>query len=146
MGIQFLTSINQFDNEKSDEKALNAAVENYIEALMDKGVVSDDVDVDEYLVDEGTQEENPAPEQTAPTDSVPGAQAGETVSGTVASIKTSVNNGNTVYYFEIDGAYYYIAVSDCMQALLVEKGDSVTITVSGEADGMFVPASDITVN
>lgn len=134
------------DNEKSDEKALNAAVENYIEALMDKGVVSDDVDVDEYLVDEGTQEENPAPEQTAPTDSVPGAQAGETVSGTVASIKTSVNNGNTVYYFEIDGAYYYIAVSDCMQALLVEKGDSVTITVSGEADGMFVPASDITVN
>lgn len=135
------------DNEKSDEKALNAAVENYIEALMDKGVVDDDVDVDEYLVDEGSQDsgsDSEQPAQQAPV--APPAANGETVTGTVASIKSSVNNGNTVYYFEIDGVYYYIAVSDCMQALLVEQGDSVTVTVGSEGDGVFVPASNITVN
>ena len=37
------------DNLKSDEKALNAAVENYIEALQDKGVVGNDVNVDDII-------------------------------------------------------------------------------------------------
>ena len=131
------------DNEKSDEKALNAAVENYIEALKDKGVVDNDVDVDEYLV--GGEEDkpdntNPSQSNEAPSSS---ASSGDTVSGTVSSIKSSVNNGNTYYYFEINSTYYYIAVSDCMEALLIENGDNVTVTVSGEADGVFVPISSI---
>ena len=73
---------------------------------------------------------------------MPSAEDG-TVVGTVESVKSSVNNGNTVYYFEIDGKYYYIAVSDCMEALLVNAGDTVKVTVGGEADGVFVPASDV---
>lgn len=123
------------DNLKSDEKALNAAVENYIEALQDKGVVGNDVNVDDIIVDEPNAGDN------TNTD-VPSAEDG-TVVGTVESVKSSVNNGNTVYYFEIDGKYYYIAVSDCMEALLVNAGDTVTVTVGGEADGVFVPASDV---
>ncbi len=131
------------DNEKSDEKALNAAVENYIEALMDKGVVDNDVDVDEYLVGgEEDKPDNATPPQSNETPSST-ASSGDTVSGTVSSIKTSVNNGNTYYYFEINSTYYYIAVSDCMEALLIENGDNVTVTVSGEADGVFVPISSI---
>ena len=30
-----------------------------------------------------------------------------------------------------------------MEALLIENGDNVTVTVSGEADGVFVPISSI---
>lgn len=123
------------DNLKSDEKALNAAVENYIEALQDKGIVGNDVNVDDILV------EDPSAENNAPAEE-PSADEGQIV-GTVESIKTSVNNGNTVYYFEISGKYYYIAVSDCMEALLVSTGDTVTVTVGDEVNGVFVSATDI---
>ncbi len=122
------------DNLKSDEKALNAAVENYIEALKDKGIVSSEVDADNIIVDDNTGDTAPAEEPTA--------DEGQIV-GTVESIKSSVNNGNTVYYFEIDGKYYYIAVSDCMEALLVNTGDTVTVTVGDEVNGVFVSATDI---
>ena len=40
------------DVEKSDAKALNAAVENYIDALKDKGKVSENASAEEYIVDE----------------------------------------------------------------------------------------------
>jgi len=123
------------DNLKSDEKALNAAVENYIEALQDKGIVGSDVDVDNILVDE--------PNADVAVHEEPDSAAEATISGTVASVKSSVNNGNTVYYFEIDGKYYYIAVSDCMEALLINEGDTVTVTAAGEENGVFVKASKI---
>lgn len=35
---------------KSDAKALNAAVENYVQAMKDKGKIDSDVNVDDYLV------------------------------------------------------------------------------------------------
>lgn len=124
------------DNMKSDEKALNAAVENYIEALIDKGIIGNDVDVDEYLVGNDTDNEADNTEIPVQTDD-------NTVSGTVSSIKTSVNNGNTYYYLEIDGKYYYIAVNDCMEVLLVNEGDRVTVTLGDKTDGTFVAAENI---
>lgn len=123
------------DNLKSDEKALNAAVENYIEALKDKGIVGSDVDADDILVDEPDADNNASVEE-------PSAGDGQIV-GTVESIKTSVNNGNTVYYFEISGKYYYIAVSDCMEALLINTGDIVTVTLGDEENGVFISAANI---
>ena len=123
------------DNLKSDIKALNAAVQNYISALQDKGVIGSDVDVNDYIADEN--------EPT--TDTPPAVQEGNTVTGAVSSIKTSVNDGNTYYYLEINGKYYYISVVDCMEVLLVNKGDTVSVTVEGGSDGRFVKASDVTV-
>lgn len=115
------------DDLKSDVKSLNAAVQNYVEALKDKGVVDSNADADDYLVDEdkeGGLEEN-QPEAVK-------------VIGKVASIKSSVNDGNTVYYLEIDGVYYYISVKDCMDVLLVNSGDEITVTLKDKADGQFV--------
>ena len=63
--------------------------------------------------------------------------------GKVDSIKTSVNNGNTYYYLEIGGKYYYISVVDCMDVLLVENGDTVTVTVGDNASGQFVEATKV---
>ena len=121
------------NTNKSDAQALNAAVENYIYALQDKGMIGNDVDLDDYIVDDNNPQQ---PSEPAQTD-------GKTVKGTVASIKISVNNGNTYYYLEIDGKYYYISVAECMDVLLVNTGDTVTVTLGDKADGVFIEASDI---
>ena len=138
------------DEMKSDAKALNAAVENYIQALKDKNILGTDINVDEYLVDEtdedagGTAQETPAENGNTAAPSAPAAD-GSQVTGEVTSILTSVNNGNTYYYLQINGTYYYISVADCMDVLLVQTGDTVTVTVGSEADGVFVSAADVTV-
>lgn len=138
------------DEMKSDAKALNAAVENYIQALKDKNIIGTDINVDEYLVDEtdedagGTAQETPAENGNTAAPSSPAAD-GSQVTGEVTSILTSVNNGNTYYYLQINGTYYYISVVDCMDVLLVQTGDTVTVTVGSEADGVFVSAADVTV-
>lgn len=138
------------DEMKSDAKALNAAVENYIQALKDKNIIGTDINVDEYLVDEtdedagGTAQETPAENGNTAAPSAPAAD-GSQVTGEVTSILTSVNNGNTYYYLQINGTYYYISVAGCMDVLLVQTGDTVTVTVGSEADGVFVSAADVTV-
>ena len=121
------------NTNKSDAQALNAAVENYIYALQDKGIIGNDVDLDDYIVEDNKQ---PSEEAPAETD-------GNTVKGKVASIKTSVNNGNTVYYLEISGKYYYISVADCMDVLLVNAGDTVTVTLGKKSNGVFVEATKV---
>ncbi|MCR5206918.1 MAG: CvpA family protein [Eubacterium sp.] len=130
------------DVAKSDAKALNAAVTNYIDALKDKGKVDEKANAEEYKVDE-TEESNT--EENAETDSSeqPEKQDGNTaVTGEITDIKTSVNDGNTVYYLQIKGKYYYIKVTDCMDVLLLKKGDTVTVTYA-EADGEFIPAASV---
>ncbi len=121
------------NTNKSDAQALNAAVENYIYALQDKGIIGNDVDLDDYIVEDNKQ---PSEEAPAETD-------GNTVKGKVASVKTSVNNGNTVYYLEISGKYYYISVADCMDVLLVNAGDTVTVTLGKKSNGVFVEATKV---
>ncbi|MDE6660106.1 MAG: hypothetical protein K2K01_08360, partial [Eubacterium sp.] len=124
------------NTNKSDAQALNAAVENYIIALQDKGKIGNDVDLDDYIVDDEkpqTEDKN----ETKPTEN------GNTVKGKVASIKTSVNDGNTVYYLEIGGKYYYISVADCMDVLLVNTGDTVTVTLGKKTSGVFVEATKV---
>lgn len=133
------------DTEKSDGAALNAAVENYINALKDKGVVGKDANAEDYFVDEETGEAMNEDENTAdnnqPSDET--TQTTDTsVTGKIEDIKTSVNDGNTVYYLKVGGKYYYITVTDCMEVLLMSKGDSVTITFDKDADN-FVKATSV---
>lgn len=124
------------DIEKSHTNALNAAVENYISALKDKNVVDENADADDYKVDanntvgEGVDGETDAePEKL-------------TVTGEITDIKTSVNDGNTVYYLQVKDKYYYITVTDCMDVLLMKKGDKVTVTYTKDSD-KFIKANDI---
>lgn len=138
------------DEMKSDAKALNAAVENYIQALKDKNIINSNIDMNEYLVDETDENEggtaSQAPDSNgSETPQTTPSQTGSQVTGEVASILTSVNDGNTYYYLQINGTYYYISVADCMDVLLVKTGDTVTVTVDGEAEGSFVPVSDVEV-
>lgn len=136
------------DVAKSDAGALNSALESYIDALEEKGV-ADNVDREDVIVDEDeiqgsnstditetpdTEEETPTPDTPVSTDT--------SVTGEVTDIKTSVNDGNTVYYLQIDGKYYYIKVTDAMDVLLVSKGDTVTVEFENN-DGTFVPATSL---
>ena len=130
----------------SDAKALNTAVENYINAMKDKGWIAKTVDASDYVKDEaeiataggeqtgGAAEPSATP--SAPTDS-------KTITGKITDIKSSVNDGNTVYYLQVDGVYYYIRVTDCMQVLLLQKGDTVEITPQGDAKDGFAQAAAV---
>lgn len=138
------------DVAKSDAGALNSALESYIDALEEKGV-ADNVDRDDVIVDEDeiqgsnseditetpnsdNTEETQTPDTSASTDT--------SVTGEVTDIKTSVNDGNTVYYLQIDGKYYYIKVTDAMDVLLISKGDTVTVEFDNN-EGTFVPATSV---
>ena len=130
----------------SDAKALNTAVENYINAMKDKGWIAKTVNAADYVKDEaeiatagGEQTggaAKPSAKPSAPTDS-------KTVTGKITDIKSSVNDGNTVYYLQVDGVYYYIRVTDCMQVLLLQKGDTVEITPQGDAKDGFAQAAAV---
>lgn len=122
------------DVEKSDAGALNAAVENYIAALKAKNIVDASADADDYKVD--------SDEDTIIDENGEDAAKLNTVSGEITDIMTSVNDGNTVYYLQINGKYYYIAVTDCMDVLLMKKGDTVTVTFDNDSD-TFVQAKNV---
>lgn len=133
------------DVAKSDAKALNSALENYIDALKQKGVVKD-IDKDNVIVaeneiigsdktDDGNDNASQPPEQND------GGKE-NVVTGEVTDIKTSVNDGNTVYYLQIEGKYYYIKVSDDMQVLLINKGDTISVEFEETSD-TFIPAVSI---
>lgn len=127
------------DIEKSHTNALNAAVENYISALKDKNVVDENADADDYKVDANTS--TVAGENVdGDTDAVEPEKL--TVTGEITDIKTSVNDGNTVYYLQVKEKYYYITVTDCMEVLLMKKGDKVTVTYTKDSD-KFIKADNV---
>ena len=142
------------DTAKSDARALNNAIESYIDALKEKGF-AENVDKSNIIVDESEISGSNQNDITNSTDSnssteseqKPSANettASGTITGTVDDIKTSVNDGNSVYYIKVDGKYYYINVGDCMEVMLVNKGDTVEITTDG-GKGTFIAAKNITV-
>lgn len=127
------------DIEKSHTNALNAAVENYISALKDKNVVDENADADDYKVDANTS--TVAGENVdGDTDAVEPEKL--TVTGEITDIKTSVNDGNTVYFLQVKDKYYYITVTDCMDVLLMKKGDNVTVTYTKDSD-KFIKADNV---
>ena len=125
------------DVAKSDAKALNSALESYIDALKAKGV-ADDVDKNDIILDEneiGSADNNSA---ASPENNVKIS----TVTGAVTDIKSSVNDGNTVYYLQVEGKYYYIKVTDAMEVLLISNGDTVTVEFEN-SDKAFIPAKSV---
>ena len=130
----------------SDAKALNTAVENYINAMKDKGWIAKTVDAADYVKDEAeiaTAGGEQTGGKTTETPQQSQSTNGKTITGKITDIKSSVNDGNTVYYLQVDGVYYYIRVTDCMQVLLLQKGDTVEITPQGDAKDGFAQASAV---
>ncbi len=123
--------------ESKKETALTKARDTYIEALSDKGKIDDDV-ANEIIEDENISSV-PEKEEIEISEE---ADATTTVKGKVTDIKSSVNDGNTVFYLQIKDKYYYISVNDCMDVLLVEKGDIVEVSFEQDGD-KFVKAENV---
>ena len=70
-----------------------------------------------------------------------------TVSGVITDIRTAVINGNSVYFIELDesGVYFSVKASDDESVVIMNKGDSVTITYK-QAEGEIVAAESISAN
>ena len=69
----------------------------------------------------------------------------ETAEGTIADIRSAVQDGNSVYYIQLIGAepYYAIAAADAPLAVILSTGDQVTITYH-PGEGPILSAIDVT--
>ena len=71
---------------------------------------------------------------------------GAPVTGVITDIRSAVINGNTVYFIKLEGNdnYFEISASKDKTVVILNKGDNVTITYSG--DGEFISADSIKAN
>ena len=65
----------------------------------------------------------------------------QTMTGTVTDIRTAVVGGTTYYYIELNGSgtYYYVAATVMNRVVLLDRGDTVTVTAAakGAAENLF---------
>ena len=68
----------------------------------------------------------------------------ETAEGTIADIRSAVQDGNSVYYIQLIGGetYYSIAAADAPLAVILSAGDQVTITYH-PGEGPILSAIDV---
>ena len=111
---------------------LSKCLASYIESLKEKGITVD-INPDD-VVTPGTNEDK-TPDTTKLT-----------ASGTIADIRTAVMGGESYYYIKLDSneAYFAIAASKDEGVVILNRGDSVTVTYSGE--GSIINADSIKKN
>lgn len=70
--------------------------------------------------------------------------AEQTVTGTVTDIRTAVIGGESVYYIKLSSSesYYSVKAADFENIILVNNGDTVTLTVNS-TDGKIIPVKGI---
>ena len=64
------------------------------------------------------------------------------LTGTVTDIRSTVVNGNTYFYIELDnsGVYYYVAADVADMVVLFNEGDTITVTIDEASEGKLVEA------
>ena len=64
------------------------------------------------------------------------------ITGTVTDIRSTVVNGNTYFYIELDnsGVYYYVAADVADMVVLFNEGDTITVTIDEASEGQLVEA------
>lgn len=67
------------------------------------------------------------------------------VKGVVTDIRTAVMGGESVYFIELDdkGIYYSIEASDNAAVVILNKGDSITVTYNASAQGDIIEAESV---
>ncbi|MBQ7121132.1 MAG: CvpA family protein [Clostridia bacterium] len=124
-----LINVNQFNKIGATSSDLSTCLENYRKSLKSNGV-------------EGVVEEKPP---VADTPDVPAVEA-KLATGTISEIRTAVKGGDSYYYIKLDSnaAYFSIAASKDETVVILNKGDNVTVTYSGE--GAIIAAESIKIN
>lgn len=129
-----LINVANYNNNKMGVTGtdLSKCLASYIESLKEKGITVD-INPDD-VVTPGTNE-----------DKMPDTSK-LTASGTIADIRTAVMGGESYYYIKLDSneAYFAIAASKDEGVVILNRGDSVTVTYSGE--GSIINADSIKKN
>ncbi len=129
-----LINVANYNNNKMGVTGtdLSKCLASYIESLKEKGITVD-INPDD-VVTPGTNEDK-TPDTTKLT-----------ASGTIADIRTAVMGGESYYYIKLDSneAYFAIAASKDEGVVILNRGDSVTVTYSGE--GIIINADSIKKN
>lgn len=129
-----LINVANYNNNKMGVTGtdLSKCLASYIESLKEKGITVD-INPDD-VVTPGTNED-----KTPDTSKL-------TASGTIADIRTAVMGGESYYYIKLDSneAYFAIAASKDEGVVILNRGDSVTVTYSGE--GSIINADSIKKN
>ena len=95
-----------------------------------------DVDIDD-IIDATDTENQQSSENIAGKDI--------SVKGAITDIRTAVISGESIYYIELDesGIYYTISASDEPSVVIMNKGQSVTVTYSASYDDKEPSKGDI---
>ena len=129
-----LINVANYNNNKMGVTGtdLSKCLASYIESLKEKGITVD-INPDD-VVTPGTNED-----KTPDTSKL-------TASGTIADIRTAVMGGESYHYIKLDSneAYFAIAASKDEGVVILNRGDSVTVTYSGE--GSIINADSIKKN
>lgn len=124
-----LINVNQFNKIGATSSDLSTCLESYRKSLKANGI-------------EGVVQEKPPVEDTPDAPAVEAKLA----TGTISEIRTAVKGGDSYYYIKLDSnaAYFSIAASRDETVVILNKGDDVTITYSG--DGAIIAAESIKIN
>ncbi|MCR4563519.1 MAG: CvpA family protein [Clostridiales bacterium] len=110
--------------------SLSECLENYAAELKSNGI---GVDIDVDAISES--ENQPVQEEKTTT----------TITGVVSDIRSQVVSGETVYYIQISSldTYYSVKASVYEQAVILNKGDKVTIEYKKDAKGDIITAVSV---
>lgn len=141
-----LINVKQYNKIGATGDNLTACLAEYIDDLEKNGVKTSisTQDVEDIIENIDNTTDNPDvdnPDEPA-ADDTPAAEG--TVSGKVTDIREAVIGGNTFYYICLGGeTYYSISAADSEDAIILSKGDTVTVTASGS--GKIVKADSVTI-
>ena len=126
-------NVAQYNNNKMGATGTDLAkcLASYISALEESGIK---VDINpEDVVVEPSKPDDPAKEVL-------------TAIGNIADIRTAVINGDSYYYIRLDSgaSYFSIAAADQESVVILNVGDSVTVTYEGS--GAIIEAESIQIN
>lgn len=122
-----LINVKQYNNNKMGANGtdLSKCLASYIEALKGNGI---EVDINpDDIVEPEKQDQTDEPIETV---------EGNTASGKVADIRTAVKGGESYYYIKLNNSncYYSISASKDENVVILNTGDNVIITFSGEGN------------
>ena len=116
-----MVNVQQYDAVATGT-SVEQCVDNYINLLAERGITTD----------------------------MPDSNVGsDTVSGAVADVRSAVQDGNTIFYINLEGSgvYYSISAANAPEAVILNVGDEVTITYNDTgSDAAILPISSLTVD
>ncbi len=136
-----LINVKQYNNNKMGANGTDIAkcLASYVDALKSGGIEVD-INPDDVVVNDSTQTDIKSGDETEQP------AGGNTATGKVTDIRTAVKGGESYYYIKLDSgdSYYVISASKAEDVVILNKGDSVTVTFSGS--GSIVKASSLKIN